>query len=114
MSKGERVTQIIPAQPGFAAGSFHYHGHDPANATIGDIEEWFEPVIAWAISVDLNADGEPTAPQTVIPICVKGDMAGNAMIRTPDGQIKMHFDAAPLSNDEVKEQFLLETVAGVR
>ena len=104
MSKGERVTQIIPAQPGFSAGYFFYTGDDPSEAEISLMDEWFEPVIAWAISVDLNEDGEATAPQSVVAVCVKGDMEHNALIRLPDGRIKPHFDGAPISHEEAKQE----------
>lgn len=114
MTKGARITQIIPAEPGYSAGEFLFEGSDRSKAQISDIDEWFEPIIAWAICVELNENGEPTAPQSVMPICVKGDMVGDILIRLPDGQIKPHFDGIPVSHEQAKQQFLTQILNGIR
>ncbi len=114
MSQKTFTRQILPAEPGYSAGIFLDDEIDLDNAKPDDIEEWVEPIICWAISVEFDANGEPISPHSVIPVGVKGDISPDMHIRFPDGRIKRHFDTIPVSVDEAKAQFLAERRAGIR
>lgn len=109
MAAKMEMARVIPAEAGFRVGTFFDPDVDPDKVGPDDIEEWFEPVIAWAITVELNEDGEAQARQFVRPISPKGDMSdGNYLIVYPDGQVKRHFDEAPVTMTQAKQMYIEE------
>jgi len=109
MATSNEITEIIPAEPGFRVGTFFDPDVDLDKAHPDDIEGWFEPVIAWAITVELNADKEAEPRQFVRPISPKGDMSdGDFLIILPDERVKRHFDEAPVSMLQAKQMFIEE------
>lgn len=107
MPKTTRVQQIIPAAPGFYAGGFM----DDIDIEVGqpsDVDEWFEPIIAWIVMAEFDENGEAEPMQSVRPVGVRGDFSSDWMIRFPDGKIKRHFDEAPISMEKAKEDFIAD------
>lgn len=107
MSKTTRFQQIIPAAPGFYAGGF-MDDIDLETGQVSDVDEWFEPIIAWVVVAEFDEHGEAEPLQSVRPVGVKGDFDTSWMIRLPDGKIKRHFDEAPISMEKAKEDFLTQ------
>ena len=107
MSKKTRVQQIVPAAPGFYAGGF-LDDIDLETGQPSDVDEWFEPVIAWVVTAEFDEEGEAEPTQSVRPVGVKGDFSVDWMIRLPDGKVKRHFDELPLSIEKAKEDFIAQ------
>jgi hypothetical protein len=107
MPKTTRLQQIIPAAPGFYAGGF-MEDIDIETGQPSDVDEWFEPIIAWVVVAEFDEEGDAEPTQSVRPVGVKGDFSSEWMIRLPDGKVKRHFDEAPISLEKAKEEFLAD------